>query len=78
MLRRQPNLKGLVVIIFSSGSQPSDLERAYELGANSFLEKPSGVELTIEIARLLKAWGLDLNCFAKIEDAPPERISKAA
>jgi CheY-like chemotaxis protein len=77
-IRRQPNLKGLVVIMFSSGSQPSDLERAYELGANSFLEKPSSVELTVEIAKLIKAWWLELNRFPKIEDAPPERLGKAA
>jgi hypothetical protein len=54
------------------------LQQAYALGANSFLEKPSGVQPTVEIAKLLKAWWLDLNCFAKIEDAPPERASKAA
>lgn len=39
-LRQQPGLKRLPVSILSSSSLKLDVNRAYELGANSFLIKP--------------------------------------
>jgi CheY-like chemotaxis protein len=53
-IRQQSSLKKLVVVMFSSSSQPADVDRAYELGANSYIQKPAGVEHTLEIAQLLK------------------------
>ncbi len=76
-IRRQPNLRRLVVIVFSSSSQPSDLQQAYELGANSFVQKPSGLEPTVEIAKLLKGWWLGVNRFASISDQP-QSLNNAA
>jgi len=44
-LRSQPvPLKRLPVIILSSSSQPVDVNRAYELGANAYMVKPAGFE----------------------------------
>ncbi len=65
-LRQQPSLKHIVVIIFSSSAQPSDIQRAYEVGANSFVQKPAAFEPTLEIVRLLKAWWLGCNCFCPV------------
>ncbi|HWH69743.1 MAG TPA: response regulator [Candidatus Sulfotelmatobacter sp.] len=62
-LRQQPRLKRTVVIVFSSSAQLGDVERAYDLGANSFIQKPPDLEHTREIAQLLKAWWLGYNCF---------------
>src|SRR6266852_4538612 len=39
-LRKQPCLKRLPVTMFSSSDMEKDIDRAYELGANSFLVKP--------------------------------------
>ncbi|HEV2392701.1 MAG TPA: response regulator [Verrucomicrobiae bacterium] len=39
-LNRQPKLRLVPVIIFSASQEPSDIERAYGLGASSFLVKP--------------------------------------
>ena len=36
-IRQQPRLKRLPVVLFTSSSQPSDVNRAYDLGANSYL-----------------------------------------
>lgn len=63
-IREQPELRHLVVIVFSSSALPSDVRTAYTLGANSFVEKPVIYDQTIELARSLKAWWLDLNHFA--------------
>lgn len=70
-IRQQTRLQGLVVVVFSSSSQPTDVERAYQLGANSYIQKPSGMEQTLEVAQLLKGWWLGYNRFAPIYEIRP-------
>jgi CheY-like chemotaxis protein len=77
-LRRQPKLRTLVVVVFSSSADPRDVQRAYELGANSFIQKPSDLEQTVELARLFKAWWLDRNRFPASHELPPQSLSRAA
>jgi CheY-like chemotaxis protein len=68
-IRQQPVLKSMVVVVFSSSAQPQDLEQAYQLGANSFIQKPASLDQTLEIAQLLKGWWLGYNRFAPIYQA---------
>ncbi len=65
-IRQQPKLRRLVVIVFSSSALPADVDRVCELGANSFLEKPSDYPESCEIAKLLKGWWLTRHRFASI------------
>jgi CheY-like chemotaxis protein len=76
-IRRQPGLKRLVVVMLSSSAQPDDVERAYELGANSYIEKPCELGRTQEIAQLLKGWWLGYNQFPPIDVAPDPRNTAA-
>jgi CheY-like chemotaxis protein len=75
-IRQQPSLRHLVVVVFSSSCQPEDVERAYHLGANSYIQKPSDLEQTLEIAQLLKGWWLGYNRFAPIYEQQPQ-LAKA-
>ncbi|HET7395996.1 MAG TPA: response regulator [Gammaproteobacteria bacterium] len=50
-LREQPGLKRLPVVVLTSSREPSDINRAYETGANSYLVKPVVFE---EFSTLLK------------------------
>lgn len=68
-IRQQPNLKNLVIVIFSSSILSEDVERAYELGANSYIQKPSDPSRTLQIAHLLKGWWLGFNQYAPIDVA---------
>jgi len=43
-IRRQPALEQLRVVILTSSRQAGDTERAFTLGANSYLNKPGNVE----------------------------------
>jgi len=71
-LRQQPSLKRLVVVVLSASAQPEDIERAYDLGANSYIEKPLQMDRTLEIMKRLKDWWLDCNQFPPIsEDSQP-------
>jgi CheY-like chemotaxis protein len=60
-LRKQPSLKRLPVIMFSSSDLARDVDRAYELGANSFLVKPRNLDFMSDLVRLLEEYWLDLN-----------------
>jgi CheY-like chemotaxis protein len=52
-IREQPKLRTLTVHILSASSRSADVERAFELGANSYLIKPSRVQALVA---MLKAW----------------------
>jgi len=55
-IRQQPGLKQLCVYILSASSQTADIKRAYDLGANSYLVKPSTLDELTATAGCLLAW----------------------
>lgn len=52
-LRQQPHLKRLPVVILTSSKEMSDINRAYDLGANSYLVKPVGFDNLLETIKTL-------------------------
>jgi CheY-like chemotaxis protein len=60
-LRGQPRLRRLPVIIFTSSRESSDIDRAYDLGANSYLVKPVSFDQLKEMVRNVNHYWLDLN-----------------
>jgi CheY-like chemotaxis protein len=57
-VRQQPMLKRMVVVIFTSSKHDQDLNRAYELGANSYLVKPVGFDALQETMKQVNSyWG---------------------
>ena len=67
-IRSQPNLNRIIVIVFTSAQYVGDVDLAYDLGANSFVIKPSDFSQYIELARLLKGWWLQHNQFPQVSD----------
>ena len=45
-VRRDPSLKGIPVVVYSSSEDPKGIQRAYLLGANSYIVKPMTLETT--------------------------------
>lgn len=62
-IRLQPELRRLRVYILSASSRAQDIERAYDLGANSYLVKPGNLDGLLTMAKCLVAW-LRLSHFA--------------
>ena len=60
-LRQQPKFAKLVVIVLTSSNEPVDLNRAYRLGANSYVVKPPTTDQLLDLARAFKLWWLTLN-----------------
>jgi CheY-like chemotaxis protein len=60
-LADQPELRRLPVVVFTSSAHQKDVERAYELGANAFVVKPSTNSRRLDLAKVIKGFWLDFN-----------------
>jgi CheY-like chemotaxis protein len=62
-IRAQRHLESIVIVVLTSSRESSDIQRAYDLGANSYLVKPAAAEDLIELIKALKAYWLQRNEF---------------
>ncbi|MFH1635603.1 MAG: response regulator [Chloroflexota bacterium] len=53
-LRQQPGLRRLPVVVLTSSDDSSDIARAYDQGANSYLVKPFAYQKLVEMVMALK------------------------
>jgi CheY-like chemotaxis protein len=60
-IRQEQSLPPILVLVLTSSSLDEDIVRAYRLGANSYIVKPSDAEHLLEIARDFKNWWLRHN-----------------
>jgi CheY-like chemotaxis protein len=60
-IRNQPNLKRLPVILLTSSSQTTDINRAYDLGANSFLVKPPDLDALTQLVKTVAHYWVQTN-----------------
>jgi CheY-like chemotaxis protein len=67
-LRMQPNLKRLPVVVLTASSESSDVNLAYDLGANSYLVKPVTFDSLVEMVKTLNLYWLILNKRADVSD----------
>jgi len=67
-VRTQPVLKRLSIIVFSASSRLEDVERAFDLGANSYLVKPGSVAALIAMMCSLRDW-LEYNHFPPLHES---------
>lgn len=72
-IRHQPELRRMRVYILSASSRPQDIERAYDLGANSYLVKPGNLDGLLNMAKCLVAW-LRLSHFAPVTEATDSHV----
>lgn len=64
-IRRQKDLEAVIVVVLSSSNEPADLNRCYQLGANSYVVKPPTTEQLLDLARSFKWYWLKYNRFAE-------------
>lgn len=60
-LRGQPALKQTPVIVLTSSQESSDIQRAYALGANSYLLKPVGFDGLLDMVKAIGMYWVLLN-----------------
>jgi len=69
-IRSTPAVSTLPVLVLTSSSQPSDIERASLLGANGYLVKPGKPERLVDVVKAFKDYWLSHDRFAERPDTP--------
>jgi CheY-like chemotaxis protein len=62
-IRSQPDFKRLLVVVLTSSNLQADVDRAYELGANSYLVKPVEFSQMVNMIQRFEAYWAELNRF---------------
>ena len=57
-IRQQPGLSSLRILVLTSSDQIRDVNRAYQLGANSFLVKPQDFSDLTQLSKIIKDFWL--------------------
>ena len=60
-LKAQPSLRRLPVVVLTSSNETGDINKAYDLGANSYLVKPVGFDDLFEMVKTLQPYWLIMN-----------------
>jgi CheY-like chemotaxis protein len=60
-VRQQPNLAALRVVVLTSSEDLHDVNRAYKLGANSFMVKPLEFEDVLHMSQFLTKYWLGMS-----------------
>jgi len=55
-IRQNPRCARLVVHVFTASSREEDVQRAYDLGANSYVTKPSRVDELVALVTAMHQW----------------------
>jgi CheY-like chemotaxis protein len=55
-IRDQPGIRGIAVVVLTSSDQIRDVNKAYALGANSFLVKPIDFQNYVELGKLIREY----------------------
>jgi CheY-like chemotaxis protein len=61
IIRKDPQLRRLIVIMLSSSGEQKDVDRAFELNANSYLVKPAQLDGMTQVLETLKSYWLRIN-----------------
>ncbi len=60
-LRAEPSLKRLLVVVLTSSNLQADVDRAYDLGANSYLVKPVEFDQMVNLIQRFEAYWTEIN-----------------
>jgi CheY-like chemotaxis protein len=60
-VRQDGTLKRLPVVVLTSSRESVDVNRAYDLGVNSYLTKPVGFDALLEMVKSVNLYWLLLN-----------------
>ena len=60
-IRANPATRSLPVVVLTTSAEPVDVDVVYELGANSYIQKPVEFERFVEVVRQIGLYRLVLN-----------------
>ena len=60
-VRRTPEVRRSLVVVLTSSNRQNDVDRAYELGANSYLVKPVEFDQMVHLIQRFEAYWSEMN-----------------
>lgn len=60
-IRENPATRSLPVVVLTTSAEPMDVDSVYELGANSYIQKPVEFERFVDVVRQIGLYWLVLN-----------------
>ncbi len=66
-IRGRTEFAGIAVVVLTGSNDLKDVQRAYDLGANSFIVKETEFKQTVTLSRLLKDYWLGVNRASTIQ-----------
>jgi CheY-like chemotaxis protein len=76
-IRQQPCLRRLRVVVLTTSDDPKDIDRAYELGANSFMVKPLEKHQFLEVTECIKGYWLWMSAAPQLHEPDTNEASEA-
>ena len=73
--RAEPETKRLLVVVLTSSNLQADVDRAYDLGANSYLVKPVSFDEMVNMIQRFEAYWTEIN---RIPTSPSSQVPAAA
>ena len=77
-LREHPHTAVVPTIIYSNSNLEEDVRRAYQLGANSFITKPTDMDLFVDVLRLIRSYWSLCECLPRSLGFNGARIASGA
>lgn len=74
-VRAEPETKRLLVVVLTSSNLQADVDRAYDLGANSYLVKPVSFDEMVNMIQRFEAYWSEIN---RIPTSPGAGLPAAA
>jgi CheY-like chemotaxis protein len=73
-IRGKPALKRIPIVVLTSSAQSPDISRAYDLGANSYLVKPTCFDDLVKISSALREYWMRFNQQPHANFRPDSRL----
>jgi len=70
-IKADPDLRRIPVVIFTTSRTDTDVTVAYELGANSFITKPSAFDALVRVMQTLRSYWFDI---VELADTKPRML----
>ena len=65
-IRQQPKLKRIPIVVLTSSRESPDIDKAYDLGVNSYLVKPVRFEMLAKMIETIDSYWIRLNQFPSL------------
>jgi CheY-like chemotaxis protein len=59
-IKADPELRKIPVVVFTTSKSDTDIAKIYELGANSFISKPTAFEALVKVMRAIGQYWFDV------------------